>query len=294
MVRYAPVCSKNYQKREIQMAKSKKVKKHKVKRLNKKRYETELERLQEELVKWQYWIKEKGLRVLITFDGRDAAGKGGIIKRLTAPLQPRGVRTVALGKPSDVERTQWYFQRYVQHLPSAGELVIFDRSWYNRASVERVMGFCSDEEYWDFIRAAPQFERMLVNSGIILLKYWLSVSEAEQEKRFQDRAKDPMRRWKLSPIDLLSRTQWVQYSKAKDIMIEHTDIPEARWRQVDGNDKRRTRLNVMRDILGAVPYENIIPPPIKLDPRPNHDQDYYERPPMDNYYLVKDNYAEEI
>lgn len=272
------------------MAKSKKVKK--TKRLAKKRYESELERLQFELVKWQYWIREKGLRVMITFDGRDAAGKGGIIKRMTAPLQPRGVRTVALGKPSDIESTQWYFQRYVQHLPSAGELVIFDRSWYNRATVERVMGFCSDEEYWDFLRAAPQFERMLVNSGIIYLKYWLSVSEDEQEKRFQDRAKDPTRRWKLSPIDLKSRNQWLEYSRAKDIMIEHTDIPEARWRQVEGNDKRRTRLNVMRDILASIEYENIIPGPIELEARSKHEN--YDRPPQENYYLVTDNYADEV
>lgn len=262
------------------------------KRLKKKLYESELERLQFELVKMQYWIKEKGLRLLITFDGRDAAGKGGIIKRLIAPLQPRGVRLVALGKPSDVERTQWFFQRYVQHLPSAGEIVIFDRSWYNRATVERVMGFSTDKEYWDFMRSAPQFERMLVNSGIIYRKYWLSVSQEEQERRFQDRAKDPSRRWKLSPIDLASRSQWVEYSKAKDIMIEHTDIPESRWRQVDANDKRRMRLNVIRDILDAVDYENIIPKTIELDPRPE-DTSGYERPPRDNYFIVKDHYADE-
>ncbi len=275
------------------MAKSKKSKQeNQVPRLAKKRYESELERLQFELVKWQYWVKEQGLRVLITFDGRDAAGKGGIIKRLTAPLQPRGVRTVALGKPSDVERTQWYFQRYVQHLPSAGEIVIFDRSWYNRATVERVMGFCTDEQYWNFLRAAPQFERLLVNSGIMFLKYWLSVSEDEQERRFQDRAKDPTRRWKISPIDLASRSQWLDYSRAKDIMIEHTDIPEARWRQVDGNDKRRTRLNVMHDILASIEYENIIPGPIELEPRP--EQKELERPPQENYYIVTDHYADEV
>lgn len=275
------------------MAKSKKSKQeNQVPRLAKKRYESELERLQFELVKWQYWVKEQGLRVLITFDGRDAAGKGGIIKRLTAPLQPRGVRTVALGKPSDVERTQWYFQRYVQHLPSAGEIVIFDRSWYNRATVERVMGFCTDEQYWNFLRAAPQFERLLVNSGIMFLKYWLSVSEDEQERRFQDRAKDPTRRWKISPIDLASRSQWLDYSRAKDIMIEHTDIPEARWRQVDGNDKRRTRLNVMHDILASIEYENIIPGPIELEPRP--EQKELERPPQENYYMVTDHYADEV
>ncbi|MEO1287147.1 MAG: polyphosphate kinase 2 [Chloroflexota bacterium] len=265
----------------------------KPKKLKKKIYEAELERLQFELVKLQYWIKDQGLRVLITFDGRDAAGKGGIIKRLIAPLQPRGVRLVALSKPSDVEQTQWYFQRYVQHLPSAGEIVVFDRSWYNRATVERVMDFCTDQQYWDFLRAAPQFERMIINSGIIYLKYWLSVSEEEQERRFQDRAKDPSRRWKLSPIDLESRSMWVDYSKAKDLMIEHTDIPESRWRQVDGNDKRRTRLNVMRDILSSIEYENIIPPPIELDPR-SEDKTGYERPPMDGYYMVEDHYADEV
>jgi len=271
------------------MAKSKP---HEIKKLKKKVYEAELKRLQFELVKLQYWIKEKGLRVLITFDGRDAAGKGGTIKRITAPLQPRGVRTVALGKPSDVECTQWYFQRYVQHMPSAGEIVIFDRSWYNRATVERVMGFCTDEQYWDFLRAAPQFERMLVNSGIIYLKYWLSVSEEEQERRFQDRAKDPSRRWKISPIDLASRTQWLDYSRARDIMVEHTDIPEARWRQVEGDDKRRARLNVMQDILNAIPYEDIVPGVIELEPRPEPDSDY-QRPPRDNYYMVKDHYVDE-
>ncbi|MGJ3237910.1 MAG: polyphosphate kinase 2 [Anaerolineae bacterium] len=262
-------------------------------RLDKQHYKAELDRLQFELVKLQYWIKEKGLRVLISFDGRDAAGKGGIIKRITEPLQPRGVRMVALAKPSDVERTQWYFQRYVQHLPAAGEIVIFDRSWYNRATVERVMGFCTDEEYWDFMRAAPNFERMLVNSGIIYLKYWLSVSEYEQERRFQSRAKDPARRWKLSPIDLQSRTQWLEYAKAKDIMIEHTDIPEARWRQVEGNDKRRARLNVIQDILNAIEYEDIIPGVIELEPRPER-ENHYERPPRDNHYVVTDQYADQV
>jgi polyphosphate kinase 2 len=257
--------------------------------IKKKHYEKELERLQFELVKLQYWVKEKGLRIVITFDGRDAAGKGGIIKRIIQPLEPRGVRLVALGKPSDREQTQWYFQRYVQHLPAAGEIVIFDRSWYNRASVERVMGFCTDEEYWDFLRAAPQFERLLVGSGIILLKYWLSVSDEEQEKRFQSRAQDPMRRWKLSPMDIESRNRWVEYSMAKDIMIEHTDIPEARWRQVEGDSKRLARLNVIQDILGAVDYKNIIPGVIELDERPPRDE-YYSRPPRDNYYIVENKY----
>ena len=264
--------------------------KQKKDRLDKQFYEEELARLQFELVKMQYWIKEKGMRVVITFDGRDAAGKGGVIKRIIEPMDARGVRLVALGKPSDVERTQWYFQRYVAHLPSAGEIVIFDRSWYNRASVERVMGFCTDEQYWDFLRNAPNFERMLVSSGIILLKFWISVSDEEQERRFQSRAKDPMRRWKLSPMDLESRTRWVEYSKAKDLLIEHTDIPEARWRQMEGDDKRRARLNVIREILEAVPYEDAIPGVIELGPRPPRDV-HYTRPPRDTQYIIKDAYA---
>lgn len=259
-------------------------------KLSKAVYEQELARLQFELVKLQYWVKEKGLRVVITFDGRDAAGKGGIIKRIVEPLEPRGVRMVALGKPSDRERTQWYFQRYVEHLPAAGEIVIFDRSWYNRAGVERVMGFCTDAEYWDFLRAAPQFERIIVNAGIVLLKYWLSVSDEEQERRFQSRAQDPMRRWKLSPMDLESRTRWVEYSKAKDIMVEHTDIPEARWRQIEGDDKRSARLNVIQDILSAIYYEDIIPGVIKLGPRPPRDE-HYIRPPRKKHYILSDTYA---
>lgn len=260
-------------------------------RLPKKFYEKELKRLQFELVKLQYWIKERNLRVVLTFDGRDAAGKGGIIKRIIEPLDARGVRLVALGKPSDREQTQWYFQRYVAHLPAAGEIVIFDRSWYNRAGVERVMGFCSDQEYWDFLRAAPEFERLIVNSGIILNKYWLSVSDEEQEERFQDRAQDPMRRWKLSPMDLESRTRWVEYSKSKDLMIEHTDIPEARWRQMEGDDKRRARLNIIRDILDSIPYQDAIPGVIKLGPRPPREE-HYTRPPRDNHYIIKDHYAD--
>lgn len=260
--------------------------------LPKKTYKKELKRLQFEMVKLQYWVKEQGLRIVLTFDGRDAAGKGGIIKRITEPMDSRGVRLVALGKPSDREQTQWYFQRYVEHLPAAGEIVIFDRSWYNRAGVERVMGFCTDGEYWDFLRAVPQFERLLVNSGIILLKYWLSVSDEEQERRFQSRANDPMRRWKLSPMDLESRSRWVEYSKAKDIMVEHTDIPEARWRQVESDDKRSARLNVIHDILDAVDYQSIIPGPIELETRPLRDRDY-RRPPRDGHYEVPDHYADQ-
>jgi polyphosphate kinase 2 len=259
--------------------------------LDKKFYEQELIRLQFELVKLQYWVIEKGLRVVIIFEGRDAAGKGGLISRIIEPLNPRGIRLVALGKPSDVERTQWYFQRYVAHLPAAGEIVIFDRSWYNRAGVERVMGFCTDEEYWDFLRACPAFERILARSGIILLKYWLSVSDEEQERRFQSRAGDPTRRWKLSPIDIASRDKWVAFSKAKDLMMEHTDIPEARWYQVESEDKRRARLNCIRHVLGSIPYEDVTPPPIELPPRP-HDDTNYVRPPRGTHSVVPDYYAD--
>ncbi|MCY4465316.1 MAG: polyphosphate kinase 2 [Chloroflexi bacterium] len=260
-------------------------------RINKKFYERELARLQFELVKWQYWIKSQRMRVIVTFDGRDAAGKGGTIKRIMAPLPPRDIRLVALAKPSDREQTQWYFQRYVTHLPAAGEIVIFDRSWYNRATVERVMGFCSDRQYWDFLRDAPNFERLLANDGIIMLKYWLSVDHDEQERRFQERAQNPARRWKLSELDLEGRRRWVAYSKAKDAMIEHTDIPESRWRQINSNDKRSLRLNVMRDMLDAIPYQDVIPEPIDLPERPAQD-DYHTRPPRDYHYIVKDYYTD--
>jgi len=258
--------------------------------IEKKYYEKELSRLHYELVKMQYWAKEVGEQIMIFFDGRDAAGKGGIIKRLMEPLNPRGVRLVALPKPSDVEQTQWYFQRYIAHLPSAGEIVIFDRSWYNRANVERVMGFCTDDEYWGFLRSVPQLERMIVNSGIFLLKYWISVSDEEQERRFQERVQDPTRRWKLSPMDLESRDKWVEYSKAKDIMLEHTDIPEARWYQVDGDDKRLARLNCISHILSKIPYEDAIPDPIKLPPRPP-DDDSYQRPPIDAHIWIQNKFG---
>ena len=273
------------------MSKKKSGKAKRPDRLNRKFYEKELLRLQFELVKWQYWIKHHDMRVMITFDGRDAAGKGGTIKRIMAPLQPRDIRLVALAKPSDREQTQWYFQRYVTHLPAAGEIVLFDRSWYNRATVERVMGFCSDRQYWDFLRDAPNFERLLINDGIILLKYWLSVDDDEQERRFQARAVNPSRRWKLSEIDIEGRNRWVEYTRAKDAMIEHTDIPECRWRQVNSNDKRRLRLNVIRDILGAIPYEDVIPGPIELPEIPPQ-VPYTSRPPRDTHYLVKDFYAD--
>src|SRR6201995_2046941 len=218
-------------------------------RLSRKDYERELARLRLELVKLQYWLKHSGERVVLVFEGRDAAGKGGTIKRIIAPLNPRGARVVALGTPSDLQKTQWYFQRYVEHLPSAGEIVLFDRSWYNRAGVEHVMGFCTNDQYREFLRACPEFERMLVRDGIILRKYWFSVSDAEQEKRFQSRAEDPLRRWKLSPMDLEPRERWVDDSKAKDDIFLHPHTPEAPWYSVESDDKRRARLNCISHIV---------------------------------------------
>jgi polyphosphate kinase 2 len=257
-------------------------------KLAKKRYEKELRKLQIELVKLQYWVKHEGLRIVMIFEGRDAAGKGGTIKRITETLNPRGCRVVALGTPSDRERTQWYFQRYVSNLPGAGEIVIFDRSWYNRAGVERVMGFCSDAEYWEFMRSCPEFERMLVRDGIVLLKYWFSVNDDEQERRFQGRMKDPVKRWKLSPMDIESRSKWVEYSKAKDEMIAHTNIPEAPWFTVEADDKERARLNTIAHILSKVPYEDMTPEPSELPPRaPEGD---YVRPPRGEQFSVPEIY----
>jgi polyphosphate kinase 2 len=232
-------------------------------------------------------VKQAGERVVVIFEGRDAAGKGGVIKRITEPLNPRGVRLVALNKPSDVERTQWYFQRYVAHLPSAGEIVIFDRSWYNRAVVERVMGFCTDEEYWEFLTSCPEFERMLVRSGITLIKYWLSVSDKEQERRFQERAANPLKRWKLSDVDIEAREKWVEFSRAKDFMFQHTDVPEARWHQVEGDDKRRARLNCITHLLSMIPYADAIPGPIELIPRPPKEE-HHNRPPRDAHIIIED------
>lgn len=287
----APEKTKKLKVKNKKDKKEKKSKKSKATKKWDKFYLKELARLQFELVKLQYWIQEKGLRVVLLFEGRDAAGKGGVIQRIVEPLNPRGIRQVALGKPSDRERTQWYFQRYVEHLPSAGEIVIFDRSWYNRSGVERVMGFCTDQEYWEFMRSCPEFERMLVRSGIILLKYYLSVSDAEQEKRFQSRAKDPRRRWKLSPMDLETRLRWVEYSKTKDLMLEYTDIPECRWHQVESDNKERARLSVIRHILDAIPYEDIIPKQLELPPRPAPDV-HYVRPPRTRHVILPDYYAE--
>jgi polyphosphate kinase 2 len=258
-------------------------------RLKGKIYWKELERLHQELVKLQYWVIKRGLRVVLVFEGRDAAGKGGAIKRITEPLNPRGARVVALGTPSDREKTQWYFQRYVAHLPAAGEMVLFDRSWYNRGGVERVFGFCTDAEYKEFLRSCPEFERMLVHSGIILLKYWFSVSYEEQERRFQERAQDPTKRWKLSPIDLEGRDRWVEYSKAKDEMFFYTNIPEAPWHTVDSEDQRRARLNCIAHILESIPYEDAIPKPMKLPPRKHLESDYH-RPPKSEELIVPDRY----
>jgi len=254
-------------------------------KLKREVYEEKLDELHFELVKMQYWIKETGRKLVLIFEGRDAAGKGGAIKCVTEPLNPRGSRIVALGTPTEKERSQWYFQRYVSHLPAAGEIVLFDRSWYNRAGVERVMGFCSDEEYDEFMRSCPEFERMLVRSGIILLKYWFSVSDAEQEKRFKDRAGDPARRWKLSPMDLESMPKWVEYSKAKDEMFRHTDIKQAPWWTVEADNKRRARLNCIAHILSSVPYQDVIPPPLKLPHRRKPD-DSYVRPPRSEQNYV--------
>ena len=257
-------------------------------KLKKKHYERELAKLHHELVKLQYWVKDQGLRIVIIFEGRDTAGKGGVTKRVTEPLNPRGARVVALGTPSDRERTQWYFQRYVAHLPAAGEIVVFDRSWYNRSGVERVMGFCSEEEYWEFLHSCPEFERMLVRSGIILLKYWLSVSAEEQESRFQERAQNPLKHWKLSDMDLKSRNMWVEYSKAKDESFFYTDIPEAPWYVVEADDKRRARLNCIAHILSQVPYEDVIPKKVKLPPREDHGE--YQRPPHSKSNFVEEKY----
>ena len=257
-------------------------------KLPKKMYEAELLRLQEELVKLQEWIKDQGLKVVVIFEGRDAAGKGGVIKRITLRLNPRVCRVVALAAPTEREQTQWYFQRYAAHLPAAGEMVLLDRSWYNRAGVERVMGFCTEEEYREFLYSCPTFERMLVRSGIILIKYWFSVSDEEQERRFQARLQDRTRRWKLSPMDLESRTRWVEYSRAKDEMFAYTDIKQAPWYVVDADSKRRARLNCISHLLSLIPYRDLTPSPIELPPR--RDSKAYVRPPLSEQTFVPDRY----
>jgi polyphosphate kinase 2 len=257
-------------------------------KIDNKFYEAELANLQIELVKLQEWIKHAGLKVVVIFEGRDAAGKGGVIKRITQSLNPRVCRVVALGTPTEREKTQWYFQRYVPHLPAAGEMVLFDRSWYNRAGVERVMGFCSDEDYREFLRSCPEFERMLVRSGITLIKYWFSVSDEEQERRFQGRITSPTKRWKLSPMDLESRRRWMEYSRAKDEMFAHTDIKQAPWYVVDADVKKRARLNCIRHLLGMIEYQDLSPEPIELPPR--QDAVGYVRPPISDQTFVPKKY----
>ena len=252
-------------------------------------YLKELRHLQVELAKLQEWIRFKGLKVVVIFEGRDAAGKGGVIKRITESLNPRVCRVVALPVPTEREKTQWYFQRYVPHLPAAGEMVLFDRSWYNRAGVERVMKYCSEDEYQEFLRTCPEYERMLVRSGIILLKYWFSVSDEEQERRFKARIADPTKRWKLSPMDMESRARWIEYSIAKDEMFKYTDIKQAPWWVVNSDDKRRARLNCIHHLLSSIPYEDLTPEPIELPPR-NEDKAGYVRPPITDQTFVPEIY----
>ncbi len=258
------------------------------KKMDREVYEAELKKLQIELVKLQEWIKHAGLRVAVIFEGRDAAGKGGTIKRVTEHLNPRVVRIAALSTPTERERTEWYFQRYVEHLPAAGEMVLFDRSWYNRPGVERVMGFCSEDEVWEFFRTCPEFERMLIRSGITLLKYWFSVSDEEQEKRFQARLKDPLKVWKLSPMDLESRMRWIEYSQAKDEMFAYTDTKDSPWWVVNADDKRRARLNMIRHLLSQIPFEDVTHHDLRLEDRPV--EKGYVRPPVESQTFVPEEF----
>ena len=251
-------------------------------------YEEALSGLQNELVHLQEWVKNQGLKVVIIFEGRDASGKGGTIKRFTEPLNPRVCKVVALGVPTEREKTQWYFQRYAQYLPAAGEIVLLDRSWYNRAGVEKVMGFCTDKQYQEFLRSCPEFERMLVRSGIILLKYWFSVSDEEQEKRFKERIKNPLKRWKFSSMDMESRTRWLEYSKAKDNMFAHTDTKQVPWYVVNGDHKKRARLNCISHIISNIPYERMDLKPVLLPELPKHEG--YVRPPMNYQTFVPEKY----
>jgi polyphosphate kinase 2 len=258
-------------------------------RLPRAGYERELLRLQTELVKLQEWVRAEGARLVVVFEGRDAAGKGGTIKRVSEYLNPRAARIAALPKPTERQRTQWYFQRYIEQLPAAGEIVLFDRSWYNRAGVEHVMGFCTPEEYRRFMSQCPIFERMLVEDGVLLRKYWFSVSDDEQESRFRDRLDDPLKRWKLSPMDPQSLVHWEDYSRAKDEMMVHTDIPEARWHVVESDDKRSARINMIAHLLSTVPYHDVPEPAIKLPKRPKSTG--YVRPPKDLQTYVPDHAA---
>jgi polyphosphate kinase 2 len=269
--------------------KSKKEKEHikkenKSGKLSKEFYESELMRLQLELVKLQEWIKNKGLKVVVIFEGRDAAGKGGVIKRITETLNPRNCKVVALGVPTEREKTQWYFQRYVPNLPAAGEMVLFDRSWYNRGGVEKVMGFCTPEQYDEFLLSCPEFERMIIRSGVILVKYWFSVSDEEQEKRFQERVNDPTKHWKISPMDIESRRHYVDYSIAKDKMFSHTDTKQSPWYVVEADDKKRARLNCITHLLSLIPYKEI--PYKKIEIPHRQDTADYIRPPKDTQTYV--------
>jgi len=257
-----------------------------MKKIKKKVYLKELERLQDELVELQQWIKNEGLKVVVLFEGRDAAGKGGVIKRITEHMNPRICKVVALGVPTEKEKSQWYFQRYIDHLPAAGEMVLFDRSWYNRAGVEHVMNFCTKEEYQEFLRSCPEFEKMLIRSGITLIKYWFSVGDDEQEERFQARINDKSKRWKLSPMDLTARTKWVDYSKAKDEMFEYTDIPESPWHVVDADIKKHARLNCITHLLSQIPYIYLPEEKLKLPPRQSSKK--YKRPPFDSQKWIPD------
>jgi polyphosphate kinase 2 len=257
-------------------------------KLKAKYYEKELAKLQLELVRLQEWIRHANAKVVVIFEGRDAAGKGGTIKRITDRLNPRVCHVAALPAPTEREKTQWYFQRYVPYLPAGGEMVLFDRSWYNRAGVERVMGFCTEAEYQEFLRSCPEYERMLVRSGIKLIKYWFSVSDEEQERRFRARINDPRRRWKLSPMDLTARSKWVEYSRAKDSMFAYTDIKQAPWYVVESDDKRRARLNCIHHLLSLISYEDLTPAPIKLPPRQKDVG--YVRPPMSDQTFVPEVY----
>jgi polyphosphate kinase 2 len=274
--------SSNGSPTEIHQAGDLKAGKHKI---GNKEFEEELARLQIELVKLQEWVKHEGLKVVVLFEGRDAAGKGGVIKRITESMNPRICRVVALGTPTEREKRSWYFQRYVAHLPTAGEIVLFDRSWYNRAGVERVMGFCTDGEYQEFLRSCPEFENMLIRSGIILIKYWFSVSDAEQERRFQKRMDDPTRSWKLSPMDVESRNRWVEYSRAKDAMFAHCDTKQAPWWVVKADNKKCARLNCITHLLSKIPYQDLTPTPAELPPRPKM-PDNYVRPPIEEQTFV--------
>jgi len=260
----------------------------KKKKLEESEYENLLMTLEIELVKLQEWVKARKLKVVVVFEGRDAAGKGGVIKTIAGCLNPRICRIVALGIPTEKEKSQWYFQRYVSELPAGGEIVLFDRSWYNRAGVEQVMGYCSSDEYEEFLRSCPEFERMLIRSGTILIKYWFSVSDHEQEKRFQDRIKDPTKRWKISPMDIESRDKWVEYSMAKDKMFSYTDTKQSPWYVVRADDKKRARLNCISHLLSLIPYEDLTPKPLKLPPLKH--EVAYVRPPVTEQTFVPEKY----